>query len=155
MNRPSSETFASSVDCPPASRLDAYFDRELPDAERAAIESHLATCAACRDALEKVAAASSIMQSIELPALSQMSRARLTRDLASQEVRVDRWVLPIRLLTAAAAAIFLLATSLIAYQMHHASGSTQPRNVQPIGTQFIQPGGAHILPTVATNPAQP
>jgi hypothetical protein len=156
MTFPISQSPVAPSACPPASRLDAYFDNELPDAERRAVETHLATCLACREALEQVASASSLMKSIELPAMSQMGRARLMRGLTDPAATPrDRWILPIRLLTAVAAAVFLLASCLIIYQLRHSNPVNPSSTInQPINTN-IAPGSAHIMPTGATNPAQP
>jgi anti-sigma factor RsiW len=146
---------ASSA-CPPPGRLDAYYDNELTVAERGAIEPHLATCAACSQALMQIASASSLMKSIELPEMSQVGRARVLRGLTDSAIVVrDRWILPIRLLTAVAAAVFLLASCLILYQIHHGNPANPGGgNVQPI-VNHAAPGSAHIMPTGETNPAQP
>jgi anti-sigma factor RsiW len=148
-----SVTTLSSPACPLTSRLDAYFDHELPEAERAQIESHLPTCPACRQAVDQIAATSSLVKSIELPALSQIGRARVIRELTESAAARDRWLLPIRLLTAAAAAVFLLAAGLIAYQVHHTNSAPgAPGIVQPIMGHQPSAGSARILPTGTTHP---
>jgi anti-sigma factor RsiW len=157
MTPPITQSSVASTACPPPSRLDAYYDHELVDSDRRAVESHLAVCPACREAMEQIASASSLVKSIELPAMSQMSRARLMRDLtdpAAAGAGRDRWIIPIRLLTTAAAAIFILATCLIVYQLRHSTpGTPGGGNVQPIISPT--PGSAHVMPTGATNPAAP
>jgi anti-sigma factor RsiW len=142
--------------CPPPSRLDAYFDHEVLQAERAGLEAHLATCPECRQALQHIATTSSLMKTIELPALSQMSQARLMNEMTKSAAVRDRWLMSVRLLTAVAAAVFLLATCLIAYQLHN-SGSAHPIPLggQPIVGAHPTPGSSQVFPTGGTNPARP
>ena len=58
-------------------RLSAYHDGELPAGERAAVERHLAECAACREALEQMRRLSAALAGFEAPALGAGAMERM------------------------------------------------------------------------------
>lgn len=55
----------------PEDRLAAYFDGEAPEAEALTIGQHVATCPACRQALDDMALTRSALRAVEAPTLSQ------------------------------------------------------------------------------------
>ncbi len=67
--------------CPSDQQLQAYFDRELSADARAEVEAHVKACAACQEQLRQLQAMSAMFAAMESPRLSQMSRARLHKQL--------------------------------------------------------------------------
>jgi len=92
----------------PRAQLSAYLDGALGDAEHAAVEGHLATCADCRERLGELRATASLIRSLPDPRPSR----RLVPRLAAPPV----WLAPLRTLTtlASGVSVFLfLATALL------------------------------------------
>ncbi|MDB5292633.1 MAG: hypothetical protein JWL69_3874 [Phycisphaerales bacterium] len=94
--------------CEYSLRVNAYHDGELPDAQRREVEEHLAACPACAAELEQLRGFSHVLGSIVIPRISP-SFVRHLQSLAQplEEVLLIRFG---RRLTAAAAAVMLLAT---------------------------------------------
>jgi len=57
--------------CPPEERLGAFFDGELPEAEAAAIEAHVGSCAACSGELASLRELYEVAGSWQAPAVSE------------------------------------------------------------------------------------
>jgi hypothetical protein len=83
-------------------RLDEYLDGELAGADRAAVEDHLASCAACRSELERSKKLEAVLRSVpsgEAPDADRFLQALRTRSRRSSEAR---WALAAAALIAAA-----------------------------------------------------
>jgi anti-sigma factor RsiW len=91
--------------CPEVPQVHAYHDGELPPAQRAAVESHIAGCEPCSSFLDDLREISRRVQSAPLPEVVSVPFERLYE---TWHVARDRGVLRItRWLTAAAAAILV------------------------------------------------
>jgi hypothetical protein len=75
-------------------RLGAYLERDLPLAERAAVEAHLEDCGPCRDAARMTAAMVEAMGQVAEPALPEDFAAALRTGLAG--ARASRPARPVR-----------------------------------------------------------
>src|SRR6266851_4897429 len=90
-------------------QLSAYLDGALGDAERTAVEGHLAACPDCRARLGELRATASLIRALPDPVPS--------RRLVPRVGRPPVWVAPLRTLTTLASglSVFLfLATALLA-----------------------------------------
>src|SRR5665213_1757249 len=94
--------------------LGRYHDGELPQIQRASVESHLRECPSCAAVLEQLATISHTLQSAALPKASPLFLARLEA-LAERVEDMSAFRFVMRL-TAAAAAIFIVAT--VQWSMH-------------------------------------
>jgi len=132
-------------------KVSAFYDDELPEAERAPFEAHLAGCAICTAELERVQSLSDDLRRIPQPRLTEMDKARLRQSAAAEAQRLakgdGRWA---RLLTAAAAAVFLVSVTQI-YLSHHNKGG--PQDFVPAIT--TQPDESHPSKTPDRQPTAP
>lgn len=106
-----------------------YLDDELPDAERRAVATHLATCSHCAQALDRLRAFPLRTARLQVVAPPPDFTARLMqritplpppREIAAEQARLSNWHGPTGMVvafTAAAAAIVLglLSTTAIAF----------------------------------------
>lgn len=107
-------------------RLQAYHDRELSSADRAAIDLHLAQCAPCRDSLAQLQQFSTLISAAPPPALPASARIRFYAAWDDAQSFRDRSVLRIASwLTAVAAAI--LVGGLISLNWPNNTGGTPNR----------------------------
>ena len=102
------------MDCRIAkSRLNRYLDGELSDRNRRALERHVAACAACSEALERLrAAGAAVLQLAEPPdvpaGFAQRVIARAARRREQRPLVVPFWKLFSPAMRAAAAAMVML-----------------------------------------------
>ncbi len=95
--------------CPLDSQLDAYCDGELPSDQRAEIERHLETCAACTAQIEQIHGLSRAFAESTPPRLSQIGLHRLHARL---DLLVDRGFIRLaRVLSGVAASVLLFGTA--------------------------------------------
>jgi anti-sigma factor RsiW len=91
--------------CDRTAQVHAYHDGRLPAGDRAALESHFATCDECARLLADVRAVSKLVTSASLPPVSSATLARYRKawNLARQRgiLRIASWM------TAAAAAVLV------------------------------------------------
>jgi anti-sigma factor RsiW len=98
-----------SLEGHPLAQLSAFIDGALSPAERAAVESHLGGCSACRARVAELRATASLIGS--LPAIAA------TRRLVPRVAPAPAWLAPFRTLTTLASGIsafVFLATALLA-----------------------------------------
>jgi len=74
--------FASSPPCNYSRRLELYLDGELPSQERPSVETHLATCANCREQLQSLQALRRTLQQNVVPWAPLSSDGEFWRQLA-------------------------------------------------------------------------
>ncbi len=91
----------------PSADLSAYLDGALTPAERAAVASHLDTCALCRGRLAELRGTASLVARLPDPLPA--------RRLVPRVGRVPAWLAPLRTLSALACgvSVFVLATSVL------------------------------------------
>jgi anti-sigma factor RsiW len=82
------------VSCEPET-ITAYVDGALDAAARAAVETHLATCAACREQVNSERELRSLLRALPAPPLRDGFEADVRRDLRGRRPRPLRWLLPI------------------------------------------------------------
>ncbi len=135
-------------------QLSAYLDGALGDAERTAVEGHLAACPDCRARLGELRATASLIRALPDPVPS--------RRLVPRVGRPPVWVAPLRTLTTLASglSVFLfLATALLANVGGLASGSatTADAPAAPLATaapsqvRGAAPAAAGTAPAALTN----
>jgi anti-sigma factor RsiW len=129
--------------------LSRYHDGELSEPERAGVENHVRECASCAVELEQLQAISHTLQSAVVPKASPLFLARLEA-LAERVEDVSAFRFVMRL-TAAAAAIFIVAT--VQWSLHRT-----PTIQAPVTTAFSSTEKAMIdpesaIPSVASNTA--
>jgi len=96
-------------------RLSAYLDGELPHAERAALETHLATCEQCQGELAALRQTRALLRALPAPALPRAFTLPAQPTLAERGLRAPAWTRPVQALGGIAAMIglgLLVATSL-------------------------------------------
>lgn len=81
--------------------LSAYLDGELPAADRARVEAHLATCESCAQRLRELRATAALIASLPSP--------RAARSLVPALTPRWNWLRPVRSLSAFATGAFLFA----------------------------------------------
>lgn len=92
------------MNCEYAGRLNAFYDGELPSAEREALQAHLAGCSSCRQEMERLRALSDLVRGVGPGSMAQGVLRRLHERIdAAPEVVVVR--LTERLMAAAAAVL--------------------------------------------------
>ena len=88
--------------CDRAAQVHAYHDDALAASERAALESHLESCADCRSLLSDLRSLSNLIASAPLTAMSPEAMSRLNNTWRDRGLlRITSW------LTAAAAAVLI------------------------------------------------
>ncbi len=115
-------------------RLAGYLDGELPPAERAEVEAHLATCEECASLLAEMGAVDDVARGLplEVPsgyleALPGRVRARIERESpprARTVVARPRWRLPVWTWAAAAALLLAVVTPLTLPRLYRARVAT-------------------------------
>ncbi len=95
-------------ECDRQLELGAYHDGQLPRERRPAFEAHLADCGACGAELRTLRALSQILSSRRRPVLPQDLRQRLY--VAARDAAVPGVIRLVKVLTAAAAAVLIVAT---------------------------------------------
>lgn len=83
-------------------RLDEYFDGELAEADRAVVDGHLASCAVCREELERSRKLEKVLRSVATGATPDADRFVQSVRARSRRPAASRWAL-------AAAALFAVA----------------------------------------------
>lgn len=115
-------------------RLGAYLERDLPLAERGALEAHLRDCGPCRDAARMTAAMVEAMGRVAEPTLPEgfaaALRSGLSRAGASRPRRARRRLRPV-LGLAGVAAVLALALAFVFGAPGHWSG-TGPASGEPV-----------------------
>ncbi len=93
-------------------RLDEYLDGELAEADRAAVDGHLAGCAACREELARSRRLEAVLRSVPPPSGAAPDADRFVQSVRSQSRRsgAGRWAL-------AAAALIGIAVA-AAFALH-------------------------------------
>jgi anti-sigma factor RsiW len=92
--------------CSQRHNINRYHDGELPSAERAAVEMHLAGCEACRRSLDQLRSLSTLISRAERPLVGPTALERWSRHGRTGEravLRVAGWM------TATAAAVMIAA----------------------------------------------
>jgi len=139
--------------CPRARDLfGPYWDDETTLAEREWLEGHLATCVACRESYEQLTrtleAVATLPREEASPDLAQRVLAAARRATPARDVvfvrETPRWV-P---LTAAAAAVLLVATSIVPYLTQTRTPSTLARHEARIVEPRLVASEAHLVPRV-------
>jgi anti-sigma factor RsiW len=123
-----------------------YWDDETTLAEREWLEGHLATCVACRESYEQLTrtleAVATLPREEAAPDLAQRVLAAARRATPARDVvfvrETPRWV-P---LTAVAAAVLLVATSIVPYLTQTRMPSTLVRRETPIVEPRLVAAGA-------------
>ena len=111
--------------CPYSVQVSAYYDDELPLAQRQEVEAHLYQCAACADELRQLRRISELLAAAPVPHLDANQKNELyalapaTREFAY--MRIAEWV------SAVAAAVLLAASSWMIYR-------NVPSNVPPVAS---------------------
>jgi hypothetical protein len=82
-------------------RLDEYLDGELDEADRAVVEGHLSTCAACRSELERSKKLEAVLRSVPTGALPDENRFVQSVRARSRRSAPGRWAVAAALLIAA------------------------------------------------------
>ncbi len=82
-------------------RLDEYLDGELAEAERAVVEAHLASCAACRTELEQSRKLEKVLRSVPAGAAPDADRFVASVRARSRRSSEARWALAAAVLIAA------------------------------------------------------
>jgi anti-sigma factor RsiW len=111
-------------DCHFLPLISVYHDGELPDDRTAEVERHLAHCGDCRTELTELRALSASMGEIDLPTMPVTSRLRLRKQ--ASVFAVARRVRFVRMMTAVAAAIFIVAASMLAFQQFWTTKNPPP-----------------------------
>ncbi len=96
-------------------RLSAYLDGELPDVERAALETHLGACEQCQGELAALGQTRALLRALPTPALPRAFTLPAQPTPAERRQRVPAWTRPVQTLGSVAAMIglgLLVATSL-------------------------------------------
>jgi predicted anti-sigma-YlaC factor YlaD len=149
------------MNCSGVSKLfGSYWDDEITLAERDWLESHFASCAACREAYEDFARAIELVGSLPRlevkPGLAERALARARRATAAPDrlpLGAPRWI-PV---TATAALLAIAATMTLQWMGVAPNGRTRPRSAPvaglasvpsptpvtsvPLGRQDVAPGG--------------
>lgn len=90
-------------------RLDEYLDGELAEAERAVVESHLASCAGCRAELESSRKLESVLKSVPTGAIPNADRFFESVRSRSRRPAAPRWAI--------AAALFVGITGIVIFSL--------------------------------------
>jgi anti-sigma factor RsiW len=116
----------------PHAELSAYIDGALSHAAKAAVEAHVAACAACREHVSELRGTVALLQALPDPVPSRRLMPRLAAGPA--------WLAPLRTVMtfASGTAVFLfIASSLVSNITFLASGSpTSAEGGRDIGTAF-------------------
>lgn len=145
--------------------LSAYLERDLGEAERSAVEAHLAGCDACGAELEALRATVDLLRRLPAPAPPPFLSSRVMARIRSGETRPATWrdwlgklaapavAAPLAAVTAAAAVVYFAepprGTELA--RVHPAPApdlAIEPRPVGPVGIgTLVASGGpkAHLL----------
>ncbi|HWE00943.1 MAG TPA: zf-HC2 domain-containing protein [Tepidisphaeraceae bacterium] len=129
--------------------LGRYLDGELPQAQRARVEIHLRDCASCAAELDQLAAISRTLRLAPLPRASGAFLARLEA-LADRVEDVSAFRFVIRL-TAAAAAIFIVAT--VQWSLHRTPALQPTVTTAYSSTEKAMIDPESAIPAVASNSA--
>jgi len=127
--------------------LSAWLDHELPASERAHVEAHLASCAACRREAEEIAALRSALAALPLHQPPRSFRltteqARAARTAPSPGTIV-RLLPAVRALSIAAVmAFFIVSAALLLGPVSHDSGETTSAPETSLSQEAVATGGA-------------
>lgn len=110
------------ADCEWLMKVQAFHDGELTPAERAALEAHLPSCAACRRELQSLRALSGVLASAPMPALRPEALRRFHR----AGVTLEWVVMRTSEYFAAVAAVVLVACGLWLWHSARTAERTAP-----------------------------
>jgi anti-sigma factor RsiW len=97
--------------CPTSEQVHAYHDGELPSAQRAAFEAHLASCRECQALLEQLGQLTKLFAQAPLAELPQRALGRMYGSFHAARARQEQSVRRLAgWMTAAAAAILVLVS---------------------------------------------
>jgi anti-sigma factor RsiW len=143
-------------------RLSAYLDGEFPDAERAALETHLATCEQCQGELAALRQTRALLRALPSPALPRAFTLPAQPAPAERRRLPPVWTRPVQALGGVAAMIglgLLVATTLPHMAQPGAAGAaTTASSAHTVnGTLPTEPvaGADSTIPVYGPAPTSP
>lgn len=130
-------------------RLESHLDGRLSAAEAAGVETHLGSCAGCREAFEAAREAGALLRAAVAPAPEPGAsfwaglRTEIAIEEARREQQYDFWnsleALARRFAWSAAAAVALLTVYLAAFDAVHEPGAAQQTEIREIFPNPVRP----------------